>query len=403
MPDNTHVPDKLEGYLLQVRHALFELISLDDRIVSVEAYDDVAVETEDIIVAEQTKSTLSDNNPAANRSVVFWKTLKNWCEYLKNDAFPHKKLVLRYVIVAAHALNIGSIPKSFCQAKTENDVEAALNAARLELYGDGTGKDVPSLGTLVKKYVDYCFDAENEASLRKVILLMEIDLHEATYDNNLREKFNSQTIPQEYTDKLFYTMLGWVSDRVHEQTKLSKAAYISSKDYRKELNAQIRGCDLRQILSTISVQPDANETTAEVGRHDTYIKQLEFIDADPTKLFEAASDFLYMRAEKTEWAKRGIITEQSLLQYHDGLKRIWNSQRTIVNYMSISDEKGRGNVLLGICEKEAINYRLQGATTPPYFGPGSLHALANEPPTHPAIGWHPRYIDLLKEAEGDGE
>ena len=48
MAGNTHVPDKLEGYMLQVRHALFELISVDDRIVSVEAYDDVAIETDEI-------------------------------------------------------------------------------------------------------------------------------------------------------------------------------------------------------------------------------------------------------------------------------------------------------------------------------------------------------------------
>ena len=38
MSDNTHVPDKLEGYMLQVRHALYELICLDERVVSVEAY-----------------------------------------------------------------------------------------------------------------------------------------------------------------------------------------------------------------------------------------------------------------------------------------------------------------------------------------------------------------------------
>ena len=37
MSDNTHVPDKLEGYMLQVRHALYELICLDERVVSVEA------------------------------------------------------------------------------------------------------------------------------------------------------------------------------------------------------------------------------------------------------------------------------------------------------------------------------------------------------------------------------
>lgn len=402
MPGNTHVPDKLEGYLLQVRHALFELISFDDRIVSVEAYDDVAVETKDTIIAEQTKSVLSDNNPVTNRSVVFWKTLKNWCEYLKSGYLRNKSTILRYVIVAAHALNIGSIPKSFSEAKTEFDAEIALDAARLKLFGDCTD-EAPHLGTQAKEYVDYCFAAENKDTMLQVISLMEIQLHEATYDDDLRAKFNRQTIPQEYSDKLFYSMLGWVSDQVHEQTKLNKAAYISSEEYRKELNSQIRSCDLRQILTAISVQPAPSQTTAEIDRHDTYIKQLEFIDLDATKLFEAASDFLYTKAEKTEWAKRGIVTEQSLSEYHDGLKRIWNSQRIIVNYLNIPDEKGKGNALLGLCTKDSIAHCLQGASTPSFFGPGSLHALANEPSTHPAIGWHPRYVELLKEAEDDGE
>lgn len=31
MSNKTLVPDKLQGYLLQVRHMLYELISVDDR------------------------------------------------------------------------------------------------------------------------------------------------------------------------------------------------------------------------------------------------------------------------------------------------------------------------------------------------------------------------------------
>lgn len=46
MPNRTLVPDKLQGYLLQVRHMLYELISVDDRIVSIEKLDDVAVEAD---------------------------------------------------------------------------------------------------------------------------------------------------------------------------------------------------------------------------------------------------------------------------------------------------------------------------------------------------------------------
>ena len=63
MPNRTLVPDKLQGYLLQVRHMLYELISVDDRIVSIEKLDDVAVEADGKVIAEQVKSVTSANNP----------------------------------------------------------------------------------------------------------------------------------------------------------------------------------------------------------------------------------------------------------------------------------------------------------------------------------------------------
>lgn len=399
MSGNTHVPDKLEGYLLQVRHALFELISIEDRIVSVEAFDDVAVENQDTITAEQTKSVLSDNNPVANRSVVFWKTLQNWCEYLKSGEFPDKTIILRYVIVAAHSLNIGSIPKSFSKVRTVSDAGIALDAARLELYGDGT-EEAPPLGNKAKGYVDYCFAPENKATILQVISLMEIDLHEGTYDDELRSKFNRQIIPSEYSESLFISMLGWVSDQVHEQIKLNKPAYISSEDYRRALLAQVRSRDQRQILAAISVQPGTSETNAELDRHDTYIKQLEFIDADTGTLYEAASDFLRTISERTLWAKKGIVTAHSIEEYNDGLKRMWKNKRVLAHMMSITEEM-KGHALFAQCIEGALTHRIQGADPPAFFGSGSLHALANEPSMCPTIGWHPRYIELLKENEDD--
>ena len=100
MKDRTHVPDKVEAFLLQVRHALFELIQAPDEkcIISVEAYEDVAVETEGLVVAEQIKSSLSNNNPVSNRSVSFWKTLYNWCKYLEEGQMEAD--VLKLIVVS---------------------------------------------------------------------------------------------------------------------------------------------------------------------------------------------------------------------------------------------------------------------------------------------------------------
>ena len=72
LSNKTLVPDKLHGYLLQVIHMLYELISVDDRVVSVEKLDDVAVEIDGKVIAEQLKSVTSANNPIADRAAVFW-------------------------------------------------------------------------------------------------------------------------------------------------------------------------------------------------------------------------------------------------------------------------------------------------------------------------------------------
>lgn len=243
MSDNTHVPDKLEGYMLQVRHALYELISLDERVVSVEAYDDVAVEKEGLLIAEQTKSVLSNNNPVTDRSEVFWKTIYNWCNYFNQGQYP-KKVVLKYVVVSSHSLKAGTIPNSFAEAKTEIEATKALESARKILFGEiENGKKPRPISQTIKPYIEYCFAPKNKKTVIKVISLMEIDIHEDTYDQKLFNKFKMQSIPLEYATELFESMLGWVSDQIHQQTKQNKPAYISSKDYKAALDLQIRSRD----------------------------------------------------------------------------------------------------------------------------------------------------------------
>lgn len=237
MSDNTHVPDKLEGYMLQVRHALYELICLDERVVSVEAYEDVAVEKEGLLIAEQTKSVLSNNNPVTDRAEVFWKTIYNWCNYFTQGQYP-PKVVLKYIVVSSHSIKAGTIPKLFAEAKTETEAKEALESARIILFGDTKSKEKPRpISKTIEPYIEYCFAPKNKETVIKVISLMEIDIHEDTYDQELFNKFKMQSIPLEYATELFESMLGWVSDQVHQQTKQNKPAYISSKDYKTALDS----------------------------------------------------------------------------------------------------------------------------------------------------------------------
>lgn len=398
MCNRTHVPDKLEAFLLQVRHALYDLITLDDCVVSVEAVDDVAIETYSTITAEQTKSSLSEDNPASNKSVAFWKTIYNWCQYILNGDFGSKRYILKYVIVSPHEIKEGAIPQSFSKAHNEEQAKEALKAAIDVLSENGKLK----ISEKCKPYVEFCFDSGNEQVMLKVIQAMLIETHNNSYDDELMAKFNRQPIPSEYADELLTYMLGWVQNKVHEFTKQNKPAYISSQEYNDELVKETRFRNTRTILSAVSTKPNNSDTNIEVQRLDTYIKQLKLINLDETDVFQAASDFLRMKSETVAWAQKGIVADKSFDEYDATLKRMWKLENANNNFLPFLDDTQRGQNLYNKCNLQVMNYRLQGSDVPEFFGSGRLQKLANEPSDVPEIGWHPDYINLLK-VEDDNE
>lgn len=132
MSNKTLVPDKLYGYLLQVIHMLYELISVDDRVVSVEKLDDVAVGIDRKVIAEQLKSVTSANNPITDRASVFWKTIYNWCTYIEDASLP-PNAILRFVVVSNSTVTPGGIQKTFMNAHTDDEAQRALKYAIVAL------------------------------------------------------------------------------------------------------------------------------------------------------------------------------------------------------------------------------------------------------------------------------
>lgn len=400
MSNKTLVPDKLQGYLLQVRHMLYELISVDDRVVSVEKLDDVAVEIDGKVIAEQVKSVTSSNNPIAERSVVFWKTLYNWCTYIEDGSLP-SGAVLRFVVVANRTITPGSIQETFKNAHSDAEAQKALAEAKVSILGttpDDLAIDLyADLPDTYRDYIKYLFDDSRAEIVCDIIKAMEIEIHSDTYDEDLSRRFNSQTIPEEYADLLLTDMLGWVTQTVESFTKDNKPACIAARDYRSALNKQIRACDTKAILRAVSKVPSNAEQSGEVERLDTYIRQLKMIEMDDLTLFEAASDFLRAKVDKIEWAQRGIVIDSSFDEYYDALYRSWTNRKQLMGLQYGTDPITCGKAVYFNCRDDSERQKLQGIEVPPFFGNGSLHVLANEPADAPRIGWHPQYIRLLKE------
>nr|WP_092067919.1 hypothetical protein [Dendrosporobacter quercicolus]NSL46843.1 hypothetical protein [Dendrosporobacter quercicolus DSM 1736]SDL66240.1 hypothetical protein SAMN04488502_101489 [Dendrosporobacter quercicolus] len=329
MSNKTHAVGQLQGYMLQVRHMLFELISLEDIVVSVEKIDDVAIESPDeSVIAEQLKSVTSDGNPATDRSVVFWKTLYNWFEYVRNGSLVLDKTIFRMVVVSNHELEVGDIAGQFHSASTKEEAQKALSAARLNIWGkdDVLRNSIPaSYG----QYLEVLFSPNNEELVSQIVSKIILDIHENDYDEKLMKKFNRQSIPTEFADSLFEYMLGWVTNKVNDYSKQGLPAVITSMDFRNALVAQNRMYDQRNSIPALSREITSDEARIEVENQDVYIQQLDLIQMDFDDKLAAASDYLRTKAETTIRAEKGLFIPQSSQEqdYNDRICRLWNNKR----------------------------------------------------------------------------
>ena len=370
-------------------------------LVSIEKLDDVAVEADGKVIAEQVKSVTSANNPIAERSSVFWKTLYNWCTYIETGALP-SGAIMRFVVVSNGIVTPGSIQASFMNACSDSDAQKALADAKKSILGtaqDNFATDMyAALPDSYREYIRYLFDGNRTKIVCDMIKSMEIEIHNNTYDEDLLNRFSNQVgLPAEYVDLLLTDMLGWVTQTVESFTKDNKPAYISAAEYRKALNTQIRAYNTNAVLRAVSQVPSKDEQSGEIERLDTYIRQLQLVEMDDATLYEAASDFLRAKIDKIEWAQRGIVHAQSFEDYHDALYRIWTNQKQLMGLQYRTDAIACGKAVYFKCRNDSAQQKLQGVETPPFFGSGSLHDLANTPADSPRIGWHPQYITLLKE------
>ncbi|MEJ9210699.1 hypothetical protein P4S76_04400, partial [Bacillus smithii] len=156
---NTHVPDKVYSYSLQVRHALYELLNCKGTdTVSIEVFDDVAVEKDDnCIEAIQLKSVLSKNNPVSDRSVDLWKTLYNWLLAVNEGELNPDKTVFKLVVTANRN---GNIVNLFSNADSIEMAKKMWEEARLKFYdNNGNEKNLSETNAL---YVRYFFDPINK-------------------------------------------------------------------------------------------------------------------------------------------------------------------------------------------------------------------------------------------------
>lgn len=390
---NTHVPDKLYGYGLQVRQMLYELLNCGiDSVVSIEKFDDVGVESGDEKNAIQTKSALSDRNPISDKAVDLWKTLYNWVIGLKEGELPLNSTLFTLVINVNRS---GNIVKWLESARDETEAKQVYEKICGE-FRDKDGKYIKQSDS-INNYIVTFINEENKKYSMKIIEKFKLVIMDEGHTNKIYDEFRAKTyLPSDIQQLVFDKMLGWIDKTTAFQVENGQIMQIAKKSFNNEMMLTQKLVNQNKCLVELAPNPTNTEIELQQNEYKTYIRQLQIIDLDYDDQLTAINDYLKASANRTIWAVNGDINEEILQQYYEDLQKRWKNKKNIIEMDKAEwEEPKRGKYLYLRCQDEDINNGI--IMIPRSFKNGCYHELADQQ----QIGWHPNYKQKLKEDEKD--
>lgn len=382
--DSSVVPGQFLGYSFQVSRMLEHLLRAEaGSSVSLEVLGDTAIHgTAGDAVVEEAKSSISGANPVANRSIQLWKTFRNWRRLVAGGT--EDLCEFRLHVLQAHT---GSIVKSFSDAKDADSACKVVLAAKETL-----DEEPPSSGTDLHDCLKQVY-ADPIDELVKIVERFKFSHGTGRAFDALVSALDATSIPPEVAEPVLRGALGWVKVRVDECIEIGEPAVLTCVDFWKEVRALVRKFDREHILASVAPAPSEARIVEEIGTQ-TYIRQLELIEEDYEGLIRAANHYLRARADRTLWAQSSRVHASSFDELEADLGAAWANIR---NRISIRDSQTtdieRGMLLYLDCQEH--DCAVQGMIPPSHFITGCFHGLSDQK----AIGWHPKYEELLEENE----
>lgn len=348
---NTHVPDKLYGYGLQVRQMLYELLNCGiDCVVSVEKFDDVGVENGNEKIAIQTKSALSDRNPVSDRAVDLWKTLYNWLLALKESELPLDSTLFTLVI---NINKSGNIVTWLNQAHDKKEAEAIYVKIRGEFTGED-GKYIKQSDS-INNYIVTFLAEENKKYALYIIEKFKLVIMGEGHTNKLYDEFRAKTyLPPDIQQLVFDKMLGWIDKTTALQIESGQVMQIAKESFNKELTLTQTLVNQNKALIELAPSPTNAEIELQQNEYKTYIRQLQIIDLDYDVQLTAINDYLKAFANRTIWAVKGDINEEILQNYYKDLEGRWKTKKNIIEMDKDEWEEAKRGRYLGDLDREAV-------------------------------------------------
>ncbi|MER8523720.1 hypothetical protein NKH56_31075 [Mesorhizobium sp. M1076] len=343
--------------------------------ISLEHLDDVAIHHKSgTFILEQSKSALS-GNPTSNKSAELWKALSNWAELPK--LFFDSVNVFRYYVTP---LKSGDLVHELNDAKDTGKAAILLKRFKTKSFQGTPGIGVePLIAKFLAAGDDVCLMV-----IQRFELISEDDPLEA-----IRGKLVA-ILPEENLDRFCEAAIGMAKAEVESLIRRGKEPLIETGAFRKKLRAFIRKYDFSNLLAPTTSAPADHQISDTLSRQPMFVRQLLAIEASPSLMATAVSDFLRATADKVTWADAGSILETSLDELDESLIRHHGLTTDELSETHVELETPqRGRQLYRRCIE--LQMPLEGRTLPIYFVAGEYNCLADDR----RLGWHPDYLSLF--------
>ncbi len=378
-------PGPYLGFALQPVRLCFHLLTCPMAAkVSLEYLDDVAIHHPDgNLTLEQTKSALKQN-PISDWSDELWKTFANWLDGIADGQLdPHKAHFQLYVTPPRE----GNWAQALSDAESVAEIEkivASIRTAHAKL------KKPKGCESNLQSFL-------NAPAQRRIGLITNFQLLADDTDpiDPLRNLIKTSVAP-ELVDDLCHAAIGMAKEQVDRLIRSGKPTLVEGDAFKALFRSFVRRINIPGLLTSFTQVPQEADVAALLAARPTFIRQLEIIDAAEQDRVRAVSDFLRASADKSAWAEKGLIFEESLTEWDDHLVgRHGLISGEIEDLHCDKSAKLRGRMLYRGCAQ--LHAPLEGRAVPGHFVHGSFNGLANDL----RIGWHPDYQSLLGEDQDE--
>jgi hypothetical protein len=369
------------GYYFQLERILARLSEVDaNGSVAIEKEDDVSVHFEDgTLYLEQDKHTLGERDPFGPGSSALWKTLDIWTKLVESGkvdtANTHFFLVTNALMSTGLATEIaGASEKS-----------ADLCLALLRKIG-------LSVSESAKKYAHSVLGRDDSLLKSVLIRVQSIDASASSAGASLRRKTASNLHLPDDVDEIdvLNALHGWIATGVLENWRQGRPAIVPRRAFDRQLHRLIN--QFRTFKKFGMPEHLVRFAIAEREKHLAmrYVKQLVLIDAESSEVIDAIDDFIRCSIERLRLGKEGDLTPDDWADFEGVLTHSWkNIRRREIKLATDLDEKLIGYKILS--DTRDVSAELGGQSAHPYVIKGTYHRFSDIK----AIGWHPRFIELL--------